>query len=61
MITRKYNCIICGQGFPFKRGQLGYTTCLEHGEEQKEFTLAPAYNKGPYQVISKQYVKDIGR
>ena len=25
------------------------------------FTIAPAYNKGPYQVISKNNVKDIGR
>ena len=25
------------------------------------FTIAPAYNKGPYQVISKDNVKDIGR
>ena len=25
------------------------------------FTIAPAYNKGAYQVISKQNVKDIGR
>jgi hypothetical protein len=25
------------------------------------FTIAPAYNKGPYQVISKNDIKDIGR
>ena len=25
------------------------------------FTIAPAYNKGPYQVISKSNIKDIGR
>ena len=25
------------------------------------FTIAPAYNKGPYQVISKNNIKDIGR
>lgn len=24
-------------------------------------TIAPAYNKGPYQVISKSCIKDIGR
>jgi len=24
-------------------------------------TIAPAYNKGPYQVISKSNIKDIGR
>ena len=26
-----------------------------------KFTIAPAYNKGPYQVISKSDIKDIGR
>ena len=25
------------------------------------FTIAPAYNKGPYQVISKSNIKDIGK
>ena len=25
------------------------------------FTIAPAYNKGPYQVISRSNIKDIGR
>jgi len=25
------------------------------------YTIAPAYNKGPYQVISKSCIKDIGR
>ena len=30
-------------------------------EESKKFTVAPAYNKGAYQVISKSAIKDIGR
>ena len=30
-------------------------------EESKKFTIAPAYNKGAYQVIKKNNVKDIGR
>jgi hypothetical protein len=30
-------------------------------EESKKFTVAPAYNKGGYQVISKTNIKDIGR
>jgi len=30
-------------------------------EASKRFTVAPAYNKGAYQVISKQDVKDIGK
>jgi hypothetical protein len=28
---------------------------------EHNFTIAPAYNKGPYQVISRRDVKDIGR
>ncbi len=27
----------------------------------KTYTIAPAYNKGAYQVISKQHIKDIGK
>ena len=30
-------------------------------QESKKFTVAPAYNKGAYQVITKSNVKDIGR
>ena len=30
-------------------------------EESKKFTIAPAYNKGAYQVISKDNVKHIGK
>ena len=30
-------------------------------EESKKFTIAPAYNKGGYQVISKNNVRDIGK
>ena len=30
-------------------------------EESKKFTIAPAYNKGAYQVITKSYVKYIGK
>lgn len=30
-------------------------------EESKKFTVAPAYNKGAYQVITKDSIKDIGR
>ena len=30
-------------------------------EESKKFTIAPAYNKGAYQVITKNNVKHIGR
>ena len=30
-------------------------------EESQKFTVAPAYNKGAYQVITKKNIKDIGR
>jgi len=30
-------------------------------EESKNFTVAPAYNKGAYQVINRSNIKDIGR
>ena len=30
-------------------------------EESKKFTIAPAYNKGGYQVISKENIKNIGK
>jgi hypothetical protein len=30
-------------------------------QESKNFTVAPAYNKGAYQVIPRREVKDIGR
>jgi len=30
-------------------------------EESKKFTIAPAYNKGAYQVIAKDMVKHIGK
>ncbi len=29
--------------------------------ESKKFTIAPAYNKGGYQVISKENIKNIGK
>ena len=30
-------------------------------EVSRNFTVAPAYNKGAYQVISQENIKDIGR
>ena len=30
-------------------------------EESSKYTIAPAYNKGAYQVIPRECVKDIGR
>ena len=30
-------------------------------EESKNFTIAPAYNKGPYMVVAKEDIKTAGR
>ena len=30
-------------------------------EESRNFTVAPAYNKGAYQVIPRSEIKDIGK
>jgi hypothetical protein len=54
-------CKICGEEFSDKRYALGYRTCLEHPEPLKQFTVAPAFNKGAYQLISKTEVVHIGR
>ena len=57
----KNYCKVCGEEFSYKRAKLGYSTCLEHGETQKIFTVSIPYNKGPYQIISRDNVKHIGR
>ena len=37
------------------------TTIVEKPQLSSKYTIAPAYNKGAYQVISTENVKDIGR
>ncbi len=54
-------CKVCGEEFSDKRAKLGYKTCLEHPEPLKQFTLAPAYNKGAYQLITRSEIEYIGR
>jgi hypothetical protein len=54
-------CKVCDEPIPEGRWILGYTTCITHGEPPKKFTLAPAYNKGAYQLITAENVKYIGR
>ncbi len=48
-----------------KRGDGLGTVNTEWEEEKKrissQYTIAPAYNKGAYQVIGKDSVKDIGK
>lgn len=38
-----------------------YKEKLMRVEESSKYTIAPAYNKGAYQVIPRKEVKDIGR
>lgn len=54
-------CSVCGEEFSEARARLGYTTCLQHGAKQKQYTVAPAFNKGAYQLITRREVIDIGR
>jgi hypothetical protein len=54
-------CKVCGEDFSPARAKLGYTTCLKHAEPPKVFTVAPAYNKGAYQLITRSEVPAIGR
>ena len=37
------------------------TELVEKPQLDSKYTIAPAYNKGAYQVISRDNVKDIGR
>ena len=49
-----------GSGVPCSNTICAITYSKKRGGVQK-YTVAPAYNKGAYQVISKENVKDIGR
>jgi hypothetical protein len=59
----------CFEEVSHPRWELGYRVCLECGEEQAQEKaaalsrqVAPAYNKGAYQLItSVKMCKDIGR
>ena len=48
------------------KGRRGERTKKETRKKEKQeisatYTIAPAYNKGAYQVISSENIKDIGR
>ena len=51
----------CDNNVSDGRVKLGYTTCLECGSDVQTFTVAIAFNKGAYQLITKKNIKDIGR
>ena len=56
--------LICNQQV-ICSNQIGGTTTKPSDnwrlKESKKFTIAPAYNKGGYQVISKDNIKNIGK
>ena len=56
--------LICNQQV-ICSNQIGGTTTVPSNnwrlKESKKFTIAPAYNKGGYQVISKDNIKNIGK
>ena len=62
-------CKNCGElNISRERYALGYTTCLECGEEfaqrlatSRKKQVAPDYNKGAYQYITSSDLKTIGR
>jgi len=43
------------------KGQVDSNWQAEKREISKGYTVAPAYNKGAYQVIGKSNIKDIGK
>lgn len=50
--------------YPSAKAKSTYTSAPDNSyrvEESKNFTIAPAYNKGAYQVINNTDIKDIGR
>lgn len=51
----------CDREVPAARHALGYKTCLKCGSPAPVRTVAPAFNKGGYQLIPRDCVKDIGR
>ena len=59
--TTNPTCSSCGENYPIKRYELGYSTCLSCGSKKNIYTVATAYNKGAYQLITISSVRDIGR
>ena len=54
-------CKVCGEEFSERRAKLGYDTCLAHGAKPKNYTVSISYNKGPYQLITRDNIKSIGK
>ena len=62
-------CVECGETYPDRRRELGYSTCLDCGEvsaqaeaKYRRSCTAPAYNKGPYMYVTTvEQVRDCHR
>lgn len=54
-------CVKCEEQYPDKRRELGYETCLKCGGKRKKYTVGIPYNKGGYQLITRKYIKDMGK
>ena len=54
-------CTRCSNHVEPARWDLGMVTCFDCGDKRHAFTVAPAYNKGAYQVINRSQIKNIGR
>lgn len=54
-------CRFCGEDYSARRFELGYISCLDCGDKQAEKEkafkakcTAPAYNKGPFMLITSK-------
>ena len=63
------HCNVCGENYPVKRKELGYSTCINCGDKfarkeaiRKSKCVAPLFNKGAYQFIGNiSEAKTLGR
>ena len=58
---RKYPSMPVGKSVADGKGTKNHTWDMEKQQISSGYTVAPAYNKGAYQVIGKSNVKDIGK
>jgi len=58
---RKYPSMPMGKSAADGKGTKNTTWDNEKKQISSGYTVAPAYNKGAYQVIGKSNIKDIGR
>ena len=67
----RYSIDIAERTYEAPKPQVQMSNKIGHGgtkpdnswkiEASKNFTIAPAYNKGPYMVVAKQDIKTMGR